>query len=138
MGSSWGMALGFVIPNLLEIAAAVFLIQITDSDRQFNESPQLLLRFLVVACALPPLLGATAGAAVIAYVGSPSFGTVWPAWYTSSTIGSIGMMPLALLIKQHGLRQFFSCVGWKATLPVAVCAVVICLLALLYLPSPFI
>lgn len=137
-GDSLALSLAFVPPNVLEMLLGSEFIRRTRVDERFNESPVRLLRFILVGCCSAPLLSATLGAATVSWMGSVPFARVWLAWYIGTTIGAIGLLPVALLIVRKGLALFYECVEWLKTLPFMVAAVTTSLFALLYVPNPFI
>jgi PAS domain S-box-containing protein len=116
----------------------VVLVRHNGSDRQFADSPERLLVFIVLACAVPPLLGATLGALLVSLVTGVAPHEVWLAWYAGSVIGSVSLLPVALLAVRQGRRFWRARLDWLRTGSYALASVSLCLLALLYLPFPFI
>lgn len=137
-GDSLALSLAFVPPNVLEMLLGSELIRRTRVDEHFNESPRRFLRFILVGCCSAPLLSATLGAATVSWTGDVPFSRVWLAWYIGTTIGAIGLLPLALLILRKGWVLFAECVDALKTVPFMVALVAISILALLYMPNPFI
>ncbi len=136
-GDAFALAVAFVLPNLAEMMLAVFLVRITLVEAKFSESPQNYFGFIVLACFIPPLFGAACGATLVAAQGLASFSKIFTGWYLGSAVGSVGMLPLALLLLRRG-APFFSVDEWKRVMLFAVLTLTTCLLVLNYLPFPFI
>lgn len=137
-GDSLGRALLFVSPNLAEVllaAAAMRRAGLATSDLR---RPRDLLLLLLLGAGLPPLVGATLGAATIALLGAAPFAQVWLPWFEGSAIGSVGMLPLASLVLRESpaaLRQHLVDPRlWAATS----LATGITLLVMAWLPFPFV
>lgn len=137
-GDSLGRALLFVPPNLAEVllaAAAMRRAGLATSDLR---RPRDMLLLLLLGAGLPPLVGATLGAATIALLGAAPFDQVWLPWFEGSAIGSVGMLPLASLVLRDSptmLRQQMADPRlWAATS----LATGITLLVMAWLPFPFV
>ncbi|MES2739384.1 MAG: response regulator [Pseudomonadota bacterium] len=131
------LAAMLVLPNLLEMALAALLLGWTGAAREFYHGPRRFLRFLALGCCLPPLLGASAGATALALNGYAEFARVWPAWYAGAAIGNVGLLPLALLVSQQG-GAVGRAIDWPRLGALLSAAIGISLLALSFLPFPFV
>ena len=80
-GDAPALAITFLPANMLEMAIGAWLVSRSGRALAFDESPAKLLRFIGLACCVPPLIGATLGAGSIATQGFAGFSRVWPAWY---------------------------------------------------------
>ncbi len=136
-GDSAAVAAILVLPNLLEMALAALLLGWAGADQTFHHGPRRLLRFLALGCCLPPLLGASAGAGTLAFNGYADFSRVWPAWYAGAAIGNVGLLPLALLVLRQG-GAFRRAIDWPQLGAFLFASVGISLLALSFLPFPFV
>jgi PAS domain S-box-containing protein len=137
-GDPSAQALTLTAINLLEIVFAAALIGRSGVARAFDETPGNLLRFLAVACLLPPLAGATLGATLLSMEGAAAFSTVWPAWCAGSVIGSVAVLPAAMLMARRGPRAFFAQIVWTDLGAYAAFNGALDILALSYLPFPFV
>ncbi|MFM9435941.1 two-component system, sensor histidine kinase and response regulator [Janthinobacterium sp. CG_23.3] len=137
-GDAWALAITFLPANMLEMAIGAYLVQRAGVARGFDDSPANLLRFVALACCVPPLVGATLGAAVISTQGFASFATVWPAWYAGDTAGTVATLPLALLVLRGGAAAFVRQVDWLRVASLACLSAAVSVFSLLYLPFPFI
>jgi PAS domain-containing protein len=64
-----------------------------------------VLLFLAVGCGLSPLLGATAGAAMVSYAGDAPFRPLWETWWIADVVGILVVTP-ALIAWAHRDRRF--------------------------------
>ncbi len=137
-GDAPALAITFLPANMLEMAIGAWLVSRSGRALAFDESPANLLRFIGLACCVPPLIGATLGAGIIATQGFAGFSRVWPAWYAGDMAGSVVTLPLALLVLRGGARAFLGQVDWPQTAALACLSCAVSVFALLYLPYPFI
>ena len=96
-GDSVFIAISFVPANLAEALLAVALV------RRFAVAPLRLevevssiASVLICAAAIPPLAGATLGAASLHLLGFTTFATAWPSWLVGDVLGMIVVLPLVL------------------------------------------
>jgi signal transduction histidine kinase len=128
----------FVLPNLLEVALAVALLRQDGRAERFATAHGLFLKALLAGAVLPPLLGATLGAALLHAVGFAQFSHVWVDWYFGAALGAAMVLPLVLALRTglglNGLRRL------ALTVDMAVLAAVVgaTLAMLKLLPYPFI
>jgi signal transduction histidine kinase/integral membrane sensor domain MASE1 len=75
------------------LTAAVLLQHLFDGPPRFDKG-RVLLQFLAIAVVVAPALGAMIGAANVAWhEPSTSFWSVWSAWFTSSALTAMIMLP---------------------------------------------
>ncbi|MDC8760037.1 response regulator [Janthinobacterium fluminis] len=137
-GDAVALAITFLPANMLEMAIGAYLVKRSGIDLVFDESPGNLLRFIALACCVPPLIGATLGGAIIALHGYAPFARIWPAWYAGDIAGSVATLPLALLVLRGGVRTFLRRLDLARLASLACLSVAVSVLALQYLPFPFI
>jgi PAS domain S-box-containing protein len=139
---AWGdsvlLSLAFSPANCLEMAIAAWLIRKTDVQHNFDETPTKFLLFIALASLVPSLIGATVGAWSLSYVGYAPINRIWPVWYAAKTIGSVAMLPIALLAAREDPALLLKRIGvFRLTLYSGL-TVVMTIVASLYLPSPFV
>ena len=137
-GDAPALAVTFLPANMLEMALGAELVRRSGVDQAFDESPANLLRFIGLACCVPPLIGATLGAAIISTHGFAGFGQVWPSWYAGDITGTVATLPLALLFIRGGGRAFLRRVDWLQLASLACLSSAVGVFGMLYLPFPFI
>lgn len=137
-GDTLALSLAFVPPNSLEVALGVLLVARSRRSEQFASDHESFLRVLLAGAVLPPLLGATIGAATLQALGFAQFDRVWTDWYIGAALGGVSTLPLVLALRSgrwSASRQRF--LHLKAFVSLAaVCAVT--LGALRYTPYPFV
>jgi diguanylate cyclase (GGDEF)-like protein/PAS domain S-box-containing protein len=101
-GDSVILAFSFIPPNLLEVGMAAALLRVSGAARRMNESPGAFLQFIFFGALLPPLVGASLGASILAWQGLDSFERGWLFWVEGSMLGAISVLPLAVWLRQNG------------------------------------
>ncbi|MCY1395051.1 putative diguanylate cyclase DgcE [compost metagenome] len=104
-GGSLAAAVGFVLPNLLEITLAAALLRVSGAALRMNESPGAFLQFIFFGALLPPLASASLGASILAWQGTGSFERGWMYWVEGAMLGAVSVLPLAVWIRQRGLWE---------------------------------
>lgn len=137
-GDPLGLSAAFLLPNAAEVALAVWLVRKSSHPEAFANDAPSFMNVALRGAALPPLLGATAGAAVLQVLGFAPFERVWLDWYVGAALGSITMLPLMLMLRALPLRLVLQRVGdWMSIL--ALLAVPLVTLAATRLtPYPFV
>ncbi len=130
--------LAFIPGDLIEMCLAATLLRRTGSLRVFADSPQDFLRFLFAASVIPTLAGATIGALLLHLSGMPDLPQIWSTWYAGSTIGSVGLLPVAFLCIRHGFASLGKSIDWSKTALWATLSLCVGILSLIYLPYPFV
>ncbi|WP_271409337.1 PAS domain S-box protein [Pseudomonas sp. Q1-7] len=100
-GDSLLLAASFLPPNLLEILMAGALLRVSGAPLRMNESPGAFLQFIAFGAMLPPLLGASLGASILAWHGLESFERGWMLWVEGAMLGAVSALPLAVWLRQH-------------------------------------
>ncbi len=137
-GDSVRLSLAFVPPNIVEIAAGVWLVRRIGLAERFSEDHRALLRVLVGAVLVPPLLGATFGAATLQALEFARFTRVWVDWYIGDVLGALATVPLTLALRGVDGRAAIGrlvAAGGLATLTVVAMGTVA---AVHGLPEPFV
>ncbi|AOE87600.1 PAS domain S-box protein [Pseudomonas sp. TCU-HL1] len=101
-------ATSFLAPNLLEMALAAALLRVSGAALRMNESPGAFLQFIFFGALLPPLMGASLGASILAWQGLDSFERSWMFWVEGTMLGAVSVLPLAVWLRQHGWWEFRS------------------------------
>ena len=99
-GSSWWLATAFIIPNLIEILIAVWMMQRFALHLDFDQSPKNMLRFVLQVCMLPCALAAFIGASILGSLTSELFVQILPMWFVSSSVGMLSLLPLLLVLQR--------------------------------------
>jgi PAS domain S-box-containing protein len=136
VGDGWDTSILLTLVNLFEIALTAVLVRRSGAAWSFDESPAVLLRFLALACLLPPALGALAGAGLMSLLHAAPFSSVWPAWFAGSVVGSVAMLPAAMLAARYG-RGYRGQIAWGELGVHACCTAALTILALWCMPFPF-
>lgn len=132
------LALTFLLPNLCEIAIAVWLLRGAGLQCADMRSPASLLKLLLLGGVLPQMAGATLGSAALQSLGTSRFGEVWLIWFEGSVIGAVSMLPLAFVLLAQPvstLRLELRSALLAGLIPLVVGVTV---LALAIVPFPFI
>ena len=95
--SDLSLASLFVLPNLTEIAVAVWLLRRAELARANLRSPWAMLRLLLLGGFLPQMVGATVGAWLLHSLRGLLPENTWLGWFEGSVIGSLSLLPLACL-----------------------------------------
>jgi len=138
LGDSAQRCIAFMPGSLIEMWLAATLLRKTGSLQTFADSPQDFLRFLFAASAIPILAGATIGAILLSLSGMPDMLQIWSTWYAGSTIGSVGLLPVAFLCIRHGVAALRKSVDWTKTALWATLSLCVGIPSLMYLPYPFV
>jgi diguanylate cyclase (GGDEF)-like protein/PAS domain S-box-containing protein len=137
-GDTFALAFSFIPPNLLEVGMAAALLRVSGAARRMNESPGAFLQFIFFGALLPPLVGASLGASILAWQGLDSFERGWLFWVEGSMLGAVSVMPLAVWLRQNG---WWELLGERRRRELLLYGAVVLLgtpFCLLYLPFPFV
>ena len=137
-GSSWWLSATFVIPNVVEMVLATWLARHFQVVHDFDQSPQKMLRFILLICLFPSAAGALAGASLISFLEFSPFLPILLMWFVSSSVGMLSLLPLLLVF-----RRDRNLIGLRTTTRrrLLLYVAIVCLstyFALRYLPFPFI
>ncbi|WP_137822950.1 PAS domain S-box protein [Pseudomonas sp. D(2018)] len=137
-GDGLALAASFIAPNLLEIILAAALLRVSGAALRMNESPGAFLQFMFFGALLPPLMGASLGASILAWQGLDSFESGWMYWVEGAMLGAVSVLPLAVWMRQHSWWEF---IGERRRHELLFYGGLVLLgtpLALLWLPFPFV
>ncbi len=137
-GNSLSLSAVFVLPNLLEMAIAAWGLKKIRLVQDFDQHPTSFLKFIFAGSFAPPLISATIGALLMNWLDYEAISSVWPIWYSGSTIGSVALLPLLMLFFNQGGKAFFQKIEGPLFVSFALATVSTCIFALVYLPFPFI
>lgn len=137
-GDPIALSAAFVLPNAAEVALGVWLVHRTGLAARFADDQASLLRVLAAGAFVPPLLGATLGAATLHTLGFAQFSRVWTDWYIGDALGTVAMLPLALALRSSqgtlALRRLLQ----PASLATMAWMVVATAAAIRWFPYPFV
>ena len=120
------VAFVFTVPNLAEMASAVWLLQRAGLRHADLRSLRQMLALLLCGGVLAVLLGASVAALLLHAIGWPDWRGIWLSWFEGSAIGACSTLPLALLLlRQPAARSWAETGGWRALLLWAPLAVVL-------------
>ncbi|MEY3296624.1 MAG: hypothetical protein RLZZ451_2672 [Pseudomonadota bacterium] len=106
--AAWGdqplVALSFVPPNLLEIALAAALLRRAGLHASGIASAGALGLALLLGGLLPSCVAATAALFTVGASVENGFTGLWLPWVEGGVIGSLSVLPLALLVAREGPR----------------------------------
>jgi PAS domain S-box-containing protein len=137
-GRPLAMSVAFLAPNALEVTAGVLLLRWAVDTHRWAETLPRFVKTLLFGAMLPPLVGATTGAATLDLLGFVPFERAWLDWYVGAATGSVALLPLVLELRTAGLRHRVR----RALRPGAVMALLLLpgavAAALLWFPYPFV
>lgn len=139
-GDPPAVAVGFAAVNAFEALLAAALMRQAGLAESSLRSAVDMLRLLLWGALAAPLVGATLAAALMAAPLGASFERVWVQWFNGSSVGAMGMLPLASLAlrqsPQARLRALTD--GPPGQMLALLAAPAVALLALAHLPYPFV
>jgi signal transduction histidine kinase len=115
----------FVLPNLLEIGLAAWLLRRAELARANLRSPWALVRLLALGGLLPQTVGATVGAWLLHSQRGFLPENTWLAWFEGSVIGSLSLLVLTCLCLRLSTSQLRAALlDWRflALLPISLAA----------------
>lgn len=137
-GDPLNLALAFVPPNLGEVALGVWLMRRTGLAGRYAEDQWIFMRVMLAGAVLPPLLGATFGAATLQWLGFAEFSRVWADWYLGDTIGAVAMLPLGLALRAGDARVALRRLAAPFNLMMLAIVILGTAAALHWVPHPFV
>ncbi|HBP6459474.1 TPA: diguanylate cyclase [Pseudomonas aeruginosa] len=106
-GDSLWMSAAFLPANLSEATFAAMLLRMNRVREDFDFNLLSAVRVLWAGALVPPLLGASVGAALVSLFGLGSFPQMWARWYVGDAMGMLALLPLCLASSlatwRHGL-----------------------------------
>ncbi|SMC25583.1 PAS domain S-box-containing protein [Andreprevotia lacus DSM 23236] len=137
-GDSILLSISFLPGNVLEAMLGALVLRHAGYWRGFERNVLALLQLNLLGALLPGLLGATIGASLIAWYGFAPFDKVWPAWLAGDVLGSVCVLPLAMLwlrrTPSHSLAELRN----PDLLAAVLIALPLLVLAMHYLPLPLV
>lgn len=138
----WGdnalVALSFVPANLLEVTLAAALLRRAGLHERGIASAAALGWALLLGGVLPQAVSATLAWLTVGLPIDQGFGGLWLPWMEGSVIGSLSMLPLALLVAREGLQPLRELAGQALAWALLCGAVGVTLLAAAALPFPLV
>jgi PAS domain S-box-containing protein len=98
-GDPLAVSLAFLLPNTAEVALGALLLRAGGEAHRYAESLRRFLRTMIAGALVPPVLGATIGAALLELMGFASFERVWVDWYIGAASGAVALLPLVLELR---------------------------------------
>jgi PAS domain S-box-containing protein len=138
LGDTMNLSLAFVPANVAEIWLAVFLIRHAGCDMKFDQGPENFVRLLVLAICIPALVGASLGTSALWLYGMQPYSRIWSSWYAGTTIGSIALLPIAILAMRMEWSELLRRIDLRKTILWAAISTATGVFALGNLPHPFI
>ena len=140
--AAWGdqplVALSFVPPNLLEIALAAALLRRAGLHDSGIASAAALGLALLLGGLLPSCMAATVALFTVGLSVEHGFTGLWLPWVEGGVIGSLSVLPLALLLAREGPQPLRALAGNLQAWALACAAVGGTLLAAALLPFPLV
>lgn len=139
-GDALAHALGFAVPNVAEILLAAGLLRQAGLADSTLRSAVDMLKLLALGGLAAPLVGATLAASLMAEPLGVSFERLWVQWFNGSSVGAMGMLPLASLglRRRHDARPRLPDNGRSGLVLLLLAAPALALLSLAHLPYPFV
>jgi signal transduction histidine kinase len=138
----WGdpvlLTLSFVPANLAETALAATALRVAGLHRRGIDSAPALGRALLCGGLLPGIVGASLAWLTVRLPGGAGLDSIWLPWFEGAAIGSLSVLPLAMLLAREGPQPLQALLGqlrWWALLCVSVGMT---LLAVSTLPLPLV
>lgn len=108
------VAFVFTVPNLAEMASAVWLLQRAGLRHADLRSPGLMLVLLLHGGVVAVLIGASVAALLLHLIGWPEWRGIWLSWFEGSAIGACSVLPLALLLLRQPSAHSWAEIGsWR-------------------------
>ena len=137
-GDPLALALSLVPANVLEVLTASVLLRWRGFHRIEQLSATSFLGLIAAAALLPPAVGASVSAALIAGSALGDFATLWTRWYVGAAVGVVSVLPLALALRRMPPGDaWLSIVGPLALMRIAGTAL-LTLACLIWVPVPFV
>ncbi|UUY09909.1 response regulator [Pseudomonas sp. J452] len=137
-GDPLRIALYFTAANLCEATLAAWLVQRCGLASAFTDNPRALLAVLLNGCFWPVLAGASLGALLLGQGHMGSYRDLWLGWFASACTGAVAVLPLALIWRQRGSAALLAALDPLLTPALLMLSMGVSILALLFLPFPFV
>ncbi|RZS58358.1 diguanylate cyclase domain-containing protein [Sphaerotilus mobilis] len=137
-GDDLALAALLVLPNLVEMLLAVWLLQRGGDHRRLHHDPGAMLQVMLRGSLLPALLGTALAAVLVELTGLGPPGQIAWGWLDSSAVGSATLLPITLaLLASDGDTLGDQLLDGRAA-ALALISVGVALLAILLLPFPYV
>lgn len=137
-GDDWSMIGLLLLPNLLEMALAAWLLHRGRLTRGPLRAPAVLLRVLLHGAVLPQLAAAVLVALLLGWRGVPDAWLVGLTWLEGSAIGAVSVLPFGLAIAPRPWRALAAILADLRAMLMLPLAVGLTLLCLATMPYPFV
>ncbi|MDP4301587.1 diguanylate cyclase domain-containing protein [Leptothrix discophora] len=137
-GDDVGLAALLVLPNLLEMVVAAWLLRRGGDHRRLLHDPAVMLQVMLKGSLLPAVLGTAAASALMALAGLNQTVQVAWGWLDSSAVGSATLLPITLAVLASDARTLRDHLFDGRTAALALISVGVALLAILMLPFPYV
>ena len=97
--------LASTLANAVEIGAGIALVRRSARLDRFAADHMSFAGVLVAGALLPPLAGATLGAAGLYALGAGGYQHLWADWYVGAAVGAVAMLPLVLTLRGLPLKE---------------------------------
>ncbi len=134
----WWSAASYAPGNCAEMLLAAWLLRRLNVGLFVLRYPGQLARVLLMGSLVPALCSSLLGAMVLSLGSNVRFGEVWVTWLSSSVIGSVAVLPLALSVGLQGWAPLRAGLRQPRTVGLVLLSVAITLLATTTLPHPFV
>lgn len=105
--ADWLLKIGFATANLIETATATYLIKRFLPKTDWFLHPKSLLKFILAAVILSPMLSATVATLTLYGTGIvplPQLGITWLTWCLSNAVGILCFTPLLVVWTHHRIQ----------------------------------
>ena len=136
--ATWWSAAAFAPGNCAEMWLSAWLMARVGLKVQDLQQPARLALLFGAGALAPTMLGALAGAALVAYPAPENFARIWVTWLAGGLIGSVAVLPLALSVWLRGTRHLLLALSSPQPLGLLALAAAIALVAASTLPQPFV
>lgn len=137
LGQAPVLAGAAALSDMLEMLMAGFLLTRFAARASIDGDPAAFAGLLLLGCCAPPLLGATGATLVHAWSGQGQLRDAWALRFVGGVIGSVALLPLALLALRSGTAGLLRSIGYGRAAGLAVVALGTCVFSLGYIPFPF-
>lgn len=139
---SWGddgVLIGLLlVPNLLEMALAAWLLRQVGLTRQPLRAPGTLLRLLLYGAVLPQMASSALVTLLLGMRGEPDTWLMGLTWLESGTIGAVSVLPLAIALADRPWQTLRGLLGDARVLLMLPLSVGVSLLCMATMPYPFV
>ncbi|MBC3907983.1 response regulator [Undibacterium umbellatum] len=136
-GNNLAVSTLYTLANAAEVALVSYTIRHAGLAQDFEHSSSDMLKMILLGFLLPCACSATLAAALVAWVGLGEFELIFTGWYVSASLGLILIYPLVRRMRLQAAPAWASRIDWQRFARYALPILVLVVVALLYLPLPF-